>query len=549
MVPQVADRGTSFKGAGQYYLHDKDATTAERVEFTHTKNLITNDPHKAIKCMAYTAMHQKDLKREAGLSLRGNQKCDKPVYTYSLSWHPEQEPSKEHMIEAANASLEFLGLDEHEALFVAHSDEDHPHIHVIVNLVHPENGITGKLYKDYDKFQDWAYEYEREHGKIYCEQRAENRERRQNGEYVKYEKETLYDWRRKRLREDFDRRLQQEKDLTEEQKKRRTDLYDAKEKIIAQERKAIRDATRHEWRDLYKKQEEEKAALAARQKTNNDRLKEVLGQRSFGQTDQTIRRRERHPADPALKYKRKFRHKDKSSRFQPMPGQQTGRRQSIFDEPDHVRKGRLSDYFQDTASQTERETPEQQKEREDKNRRLAEKGRADTLKDTLADKDALHRDTAERTGTMKGHFGDKADPLPENKLRPTLAGQRKEHRSQREQLEDRHQTQRNELAGLIRDQQKTIFKEINSLYKDQLESVKKQEREEREALKKDQSKQSQDTAKDITSGRDIEQFDKEQADKKYDAFREMRDEITNEKDRGDDSPDRSIKPPGGPKNE
>ena len=56
MVPKVAGKGRSFKGAGLYYLHDKQALTSERVQFTHTVNLPTEDAEKALGWMAHTAM-------------------------------------------------------------------------------------------------------------------------------------------------------------------------------------------------------------------------------------------------------------------------------------------------------------------------------------------------------------------------------------------------------------------------------------------------------------------------------------------------------------
>lgn len=72
MIPRVAKMGRSFKGAGLYYLHDKKALTNERVLFTHTENLPTRDPDKAIKCMAWTAMNAQQLKLRAGQKLTGN---------------------------------------------------------------------------------------------------------------------------------------------------------------------------------------------------------------------------------------------------------------------------------------------------------------------------------------------------------------------------------------------------------------------------------------------------------------------------------------------
>lgn len=78
--------------------------TDERVAFTHTLNLHTDDPEKALKVMAWTAEHQADLKRSAGGAATGR-KLEKPVYTFSLSWAPEEDISKEEMIAAMKDSL------------------------------------------------------------------------------------------------------------------------------------------------------------------------------------------------------------------------------------------------------------------------------------------------------------------------------------------------------------------------------------------------------------------------------------------------------------
>ncbi len=56
MIPHIAQRGHSFKGAGAYYLHDKKSDTAERVLWTQTYNLPTQNPELALRVMAHTAM-------------------------------------------------------------------------------------------------------------------------------------------------------------------------------------------------------------------------------------------------------------------------------------------------------------------------------------------------------------------------------------------------------------------------------------------------------------------------------------------------------------
>ena len=74
MIPRVAKPGRSFKGAGLYYLHDKGASTKERVLFSHTENLPTRDPDKAIACMAWTAMNADQIKRRAGEKATGRKR-------------------------------------------------------------------------------------------------------------------------------------------------------------------------------------------------------------------------------------------------------------------------------------------------------------------------------------------------------------------------------------------------------------------------------------------------------------------------------------------
>ncbi len=184
MVPNVTKGGTSFKGAAAYYLHDKDAETAERVAWTETVNLITSDPEKATRVMAATAMAQNELKIEAGIKATGR-KLEKPVYVYSLSWHPGEQPDKATMFEAARESLKALGVEDHQALIVCHNDEPHPHVHVIVNRVSMEDGRAANMRGDHLKLSRWAESWEKRHGKIWCEARVQNNELREQGEFVR----------------------------------------------------------------------------------------------------------------------------------------------------------------------------------------------------------------------------------------------------------------------------------------------------------------------------------------------------------------------------
>ena len=174
MIPRTAARGHSFKGAGLYYLHDRGASTSERVEFTETRNLPTDDPKKGMWWMSYTAQNADNLKERAGVDRRGRKATAGAVYSFSLAWHPEQDPDRAEMVTAADALMVKLGLSEHQAVYVAHNDADHKHIHGVVNLVHPENGRTANVRMDHLTMSKWAQAYEEKHGKVYCKAREQN---------------------------------------------------------------------------------------------------------------------------------------------------------------------------------------------------------------------------------------------------------------------------------------------------------------------------------------------------------------------------------------
>jgi len=125
------------------------------------------------------------LKEAAGQS-RAGRKLEKPVFAYSLAWHPEQEPDQKHMLDTARQSLRMMGLEDHEALIVAHQDEPQKHVHVIVNRVHPITGKAGDVRNSKRKFSDFAHEYELENGKVYCLQREQNQQKREEGKLSRY---------------------------------------------------------------------------------------------------------------------------------------------------------------------------------------------------------------------------------------------------------------------------------------------------------------------------------------------------------------------------
>ncbi len=171
MVPRLQKRGSSFKGVCAYILHDAGKATADRVDWTATQNIVSH-PEDAWFEMFETYRDSDELKRRAGRSARGR-KNTTPVLHYMLSWHKDDNPSAEHMRETALSSLKALGLQDHQAVLAAHHDKDHLHVHLVVNAVNPDTGLTASLKFTKLDLSKWAEAYEREHG-VHCEERIKN---------------------------------------------------------------------------------------------------------------------------------------------------------------------------------------------------------------------------------------------------------------------------------------------------------------------------------------------------------------------------------------
>ena len=146
--------------------------------------LATNDVMRGSRMMEATARDAPVLKKLAGVKATGR-KLKKPMVHYSLSWAPDERPIQWTMRQAVDGSLKALGLENRQALVVAHGDRAHPHVHVIVNRVDPETGKAANMGRDRIKLSKWAEGYEREQGRIRCHQRQANNYRRARGEWVR----------------------------------------------------------------------------------------------------------------------------------------------------------------------------------------------------------------------------------------------------------------------------------------------------------------------------------------------------------------------------
>jgi hypothetical protein len=161
VIPRIHKRGTSFKTAHQYILHDPDQqTTAKRVDWAFSVNCGNAKPLDAWRPMYDTWDNRTALKRDAGVDLRGADNTT-PVMHYTLSWAPDDRPTRVQMIDAALQSLKALRLEDHQATIAAHNDTDHAHLHIVVNTVNPTTGRTAALKFPALALRDFAREHDR----------------------------------------------------------------------------------------------------------------------------------------------------------------------------------------------------------------------------------------------------------------------------------------------------------------------------------------------------------------------------------------------------
>ncbi len=247
-------KGHSFKGCAGYLLHGSDGKQQDRVEFTATRNLLTENPEIAWRAMVATSRSQAQLKRDAGGSMVGN-KSNKHVLHLVLSFHPDEngEVDPDLMLEAADGALDTLKAGGHQALIVAHSDTDHPHLHLLVNRVNP---VTGKILSssmDRIRMSKWAQKWEEKHG-VYTEKRIINNAARE-GEYIRSKGVPIHLAKASgRPVNDNDR---------DEQATKLRDQEQEKNGKIAREQAEVKARQQKKWEDLQRAYRVRKAKLKA----------------------------------------------------------------------------------------------------------------------------------------------------------------------------------------------------------------------------------------------------------------------------------------------
>jgi hypothetical protein len=149
MIAKVV-RGRGFGGLARYLESGRTGLEAGRIAWAEARNLPSAHPRDAALFMRVTAAEAPQVQR--------------PVYHLSLAWDPSDRVNRAQIVAVADRVLRELGLDGHQALLIAHRDTEHPHVHLMVNRVHPETGRAWAGRHDYQALEQILRPLEREFG-------------------------------------------------------------------------------------------------------------------------------------------------------------------------------------------------------------------------------------------------------------------------------------------------------------------------------------------------------------------------------------------------
>jgi hypothetical protein len=154
MLAQLEPPTNDFHVLARYLIHGRERpTNPDRVAWIMAHNLGTDDPELVATLMTATAQMSK--------------RCKNACYHAMIAWREDERPSPDVMQEIARKTLELAGLAEHQALVVGHGDKAHPHLHMMVNRVHPETGRAWSTSHDYRRFDHIIKLLSEEYGFLY----------------------------------------------------------------------------------------------------------------------------------------------------------------------------------------------------------------------------------------------------------------------------------------------------------------------------------------------------------------------------------------------
>ena len=118
--------GGSFRALGGYLVQKDEG----RVGWVETRNLEGRDVDQVVAEMEDRASQSERVRR--------------PVYHVVVAFDPDDDPTEAEVRSAADRTLRDLGLQDHQALIVRHTDQAHEHVHLMVNRVGPDGKVWSK---------------------------------------------------------------------------------------------------------------------------------------------------------------------------------------------------------------------------------------------------------------------------------------------------------------------------------------------------------------------------------------------------------------------
>lgn len=148
----VSRYAQSFHDVARYLERPKHGREEQqRVAWTDARNLVSSE-------------NIQDAAREMDLVARANTRIDRPVLHMSISWAPEDDPSRDQMRQVAYRVLDAIGCKQHQSVLVAHADEPYAHLHTVLSRVHPETSKACPTAYFYRTVQTTLRRSEREMG-------------------------------------------------------------------------------------------------------------------------------------------------------------------------------------------------------------------------------------------------------------------------------------------------------------------------------------------------------------------------------------------------
>ena len=109
---------------------------------------------------AELALSVMELVQDGNVRAKGDK-----TYHVVISFHPNDRRLRDaELAEIVRKTVACIGLSEHQHIAVRHSDQEHEHLHIAVNKIHPETQKIHHPFRDVPQFKLLAEELEKQFG-------------------------------------------------------------------------------------------------------------------------------------------------------------------------------------------------------------------------------------------------------------------------------------------------------------------------------------------------------------------------------------------------